>query len=44
MFRGMSKVIMGNSVFYRCLIERQGVSAWWKETGQALVFVRHPSL
>ena len=28
----MSKNIMGNGGFYGCLSERQGVSAWWKET------------
>ena len=28
----MSKVIMGNGGFKGCLIEPQGVSAWWKET------------
>ena len=40
----MSKVIMGNGVFYGCLIELQGVSAWWKETAQTRVFVLSPSL
>ena len=36
----MSKVIMGNGGFYGCLIEPQGVSAWWKETAQTRVFMR----
>ena len=40
----MSKVIMGNGGFYGCLIEPQGVSAWWKETAQTRVFVLSPSL
>ena len=40
----MSKVIMGNGGFYGCLIEPQGVSAWWKETAQARVFILSPSL
>ena len=35
----MSKSIMGNGGFYGCLIEPQGVSAWWKETAQTRVFV-----
>ena len=30
----MPKVIMGNGGFKGCLIEPQGVSAWWKETAQ----------
>ena len=44
----MSKVIMGNDGFYGCLIEPQGVSAWWKETAQTrirsllLLFARSP--
>ena len=33
----MSKVIMGNGGFYGCLSERQGVSAWWKETAQTRI-------
>ena len=40
----MSKVIMGNSGFYGCLIEPQGVSAWRKETAQARVFMLSLSL
>ena len=40
----MWKVIMGNSGFYGCLIELQGVSAWRKETAQAHVFVLPPFL
>ena len=41
----MSKVITGNVTFYGCLIEPQGVSAWWKlETVQTRVFVLSPSL
>ena len=39
----MSKVIMGNDGFYRCLSEPQGVSAWWKETAETL-FVFSSSL
>ena len=39
----MSKVIMGKGGFYNCLIEHQGVSAWWKEREQARVFVLSPS-
>ena len=35
----MSKVIMGNSGFYGCLIEPQGVSAWWKEKAQTRAFL-----
>ena len=30
----MSKVNASNGVFSGCLIEPQGVSAWWKETAQ----------
>ena len=30
----MSKVIMGNGGFNGCLIEPQGVTAWWKEPEQ----------
>ena len=34
----MSKVIMGNGVFYDCLTEpAQGISAWWKESVQTRV-------
>ena len=33
----MLKVIMGNSGFYGCLSERQGVYAWWKETAQTRI-------
>ena len=40
----MPKVIMGNGGFYGCLIEPQGVSAWWKETTQTRVFVLSRSL
>ena len=40
----MSKVIKGNGGSYNCLIETQGVSAWWKETAQTRVFVLSPSL
>ena len=29
--------------FYGCLIEPQSVSAWWKETAQARVFMLSPS-
>ena len=39
----MSKV-MGTGGFYVCLSEPQGVSAWWKETGQTVVFVFSRSL
>ena len=40
----MSKVIMGNGGFNGCLIEPEGVSAWWKETTQTRVFVLSLSL
>ena len=40
----MSKVIMGNGSFYGCLIEPQGVSAWWKKTAQTCVLVLSCSL
>ena len=43
-FSTMSKAIMGNGGFYGCLIEPQVVSAWWKETAQALVFLLSRSL
>ena len=33
----MAKVIMGNDCFYSCVIESQGVSAWWKETAQTRI-------
>ena len=39
----MSKVIVGKSGFYGCLIV-EGVSAWWKEKAQARVFILSPSL
>ena len=39
-----SKVIMGNGGFYGCLIELQGVSAWWKGTTQTSVFLLSRSL
>ena len=42
-YAAMSKV-MGNGGFYGCLIEPQGVSAWWKETAQTHVFMLSPSL
>ena len=32
----MSKVIVGNG---GCLIEPQGVSAWWKETAETRIYV-----
>ena len=35
---------MGNGGFKGCLIEPQGVSAWWKETAQTRVFTLSPSL
>ena len=38
----MSKVIVGKSGFYGCLIV-EGVSAWWKEKAQARVFILFPS-
>ena len=40
----MSKAIMGNEGFHGCLIEPQSVSAWWKETAQARVFLLSCSL
>ena len=40
----MSKVIMGNDVFYSCLSEPQGVSAWWKVIEQKRVLVVSHSL
>ena len=39
-----SKLIMGNGGFYGCLIELQGVSAWWKGTTQTSVFLLSRSL
>ena len=38
----MSKVIVGKSGFYGCLIV-EGVSARWKEKAQARVFILSPS-
>ena len=35
----MSKVLMDNGGLNGCLRGPQGVSAWWKETAQAHVFV-----
>ena len=40
----MSKVVTSNGSFYGCLIEPQGVSAWWKETAQTRVFMLSCSL
>ena len=40
----MSNVIMENGSFYGCLIEPQGVSAWWRKTAQTRVFVLSRSL
>ena len=40
----MSKVIMGNGGFHGCLIEPQGVSAWWKQTAQKHAFPLSRSL
>ena len=40
----MSKVIMGKSGFYGCLIGPQGFTAWWKKTVQTRVFLLSRSL
>ena len=40
----MSKVITGNGGFKGCLLELQGVSAWWKETAQTRVVLHSRSL
>ena len=40
----MSKVIMGYGSFCSCLIEPQGVSAWFKEAAQTRVFLLSRSL
>ena len=40
----MSKVIMGKSGFYGCLIRPKGFTAWWKKTTQTRIFLLSRSL